>query len=324
MVALVVVVALVTSGCLGADVSVEVDADRSGEVRLQVTPPVELSGEIEDAGVEDLVEDAIEGIDGADFEVEDRFRDTYIVVIPFRDYRQLTDDIADGGDIAGGRVTPFARFDLRELPDGGWELDAATNPLGAAVSFPQGSPLGVLVQRADDSGEGSGVELSITLPGKLVSSNADSQIDGTAVWSIDDPTASYELHMRTEEDPLLDPLQWVLLGLLALLVTGAALMFVGATGPSRGKNLFKRSRGKSDPFLHEGTDIERSKSSGREPRHHARRNKKLVAGGRPDWVDPLAHQPVDPQAPHSGEAGPQPHRELPPLPESGPDGLSGL
>lgn len=304
------------TGCLTSDAHLTIAEDGSGELRAEVTPPVELSDALEATQIEALASNALEGVEGASFETQERRgRITYIVEVPFDDYRDLTTNIAGGATVAGQRFTPFSQFDLRELPDGGWSLHAVTNPLAQVVSSSDGSPLAGIVGLAAGEQAGSGLELSVTLPGRLTNSNADSREDNTARWDLNDPSAAHVLQMRTEATPLLSPLQWVLVGLVGLFVVGAVLMFVGARGPVKRKTLFKPSSREREAVI-AGSAVESPKQP-RRRRRHARRRKRLASCGRTGWENPGEVAPAEPGAPPIG-AGPtaggaQPPRYLPPL-----------
>lgn len=324
-------VVITTSGCLTTNAFLTIDDDGSGELRLEVFPPPTISGAVDSSGVESLAREALGGVDGSTFEAKERLGQTfYIVKIPFSDFRQLTTNLAEGATVAGQSITPFSQFDLRELPGGGWSLDAVTRPLAQAATFAEGSSLTGLQGLIATDQAGVGMELTVTLPGRLTDSNADSEENDTARWSLNDPTASYTLAMRTEATPLLTPLQWVLAGLLAVFVLGGVLMFVGASGPVKRRSLRKPSRKEHEAFMpHQGApEPEQPK------RHktHAKRRKRLVTGRKTGWEDPLAHTPVDPMPPAETEPGPHPHRPLPPLdqgllghgsPQTTPDPLAG-
>lgn len=308
-------ISLLLSGCLTTDAYLTVDDDGSGELRLEVFPPPAVSGALDTSGVEALARDTIEGVDGASFESKERSGQTfYTVTIPFEDFRQLTTDVIAGATVGGQRLTPFSQFDLRELPDGGWSLNAVTNPLDRAATLTEGSSLAGLQGLAATDEAGVGLELSVTLPGRLTDSNADFQEDNTARWNLSDPAATYELRMRTEATPLLTPLQWVLIGLLGVFVLGGVLMFVGATGPVKRKTLRKPSRKEHEAFLHNpaGGELPQPKV----PRRHARRRRRMFSEGRRSWDDPLAHTEVDPMPPAESDPGPHPHRPLPPIDSS--------
>lgn len=315
----VVSVSFVLTGCLTTDAYLTVDRDGSGELRLEVFPPPEITGAVEESDAEALARSALEGVDGATFESNQRLGQTfYIVKVPFSDFRELTTNVADGASVAGQRITPFSRFDLRELPDGGWSLDAVTRPLAQAATFAEGPQLAGLQGLAASEEAGVGLELSVTLPGRLMDTNADYQEGDTASWSLNDPAASYTLSMRTEAKPLLTPLQWVLVGLGGVFVLGAVFMFIGASGPVKRRSLRKPSRTEHEAFMPNHATPE-PKGTKRQ-KAHAKRRKRLEAGTRTGWEDPFAHRDVDPMPPAESEPGPHPHRPLPPLDQGAFDG----
>ena len=309
------VAALFTTGCLTSDAYVTVDGDGSGELRMEVFPPPEVSDTIAGSGVDALIRSALEGVEGATFESGERSGQRfYSVKIPFDDYRQLTTNIAEGATIGDQALTPFAQFDLRELPDGGWSLAAVTNPLDRVATFTGGSPLQMLQGLAGTEEAGVGLSLSVTLPGRLTDSNADSQDGNTAEWKLNDPSATYELRMRTEPVPLLSPIQWFLIGLVGVFLVGAVLMFVGATGPVKRWSPRKRKPESHDAFLHKQSQQPLVPSETKQ--RHARRHKRIVAGGRTGWEDPGAPTTTDPAGTAgpgatAGEQSPQP--QLPPI-----------
>ena len=67
------VAALFTTGCLTSDAYVTVDGDGSGELRMEVFPPPEVSDTIAGSGVDALIRSALEGVEGATFESGKRF-----------------------------------------------------------------------------------------------------------------------------------------------------------------------------------------------------------------------------------------------------------
>ena len=308
-------VALFTTGCLTSDAYVTVDGAGSGELRMEVFPPLEVSDTIAGSGVDALIRSALEGVDGATFESGERLGQRfYSVEIPFDDYRQLTTNVAEGATIGDQALTPFAQFDLRELPDGGWSLDAVTNPLDRVATFTGGSSFQMLQGLAGTEEAGAGMSLSVTLPGRLTDSNADSQDGNTAEWKLNDPAASYELQMRTEPVPLLSPIQWFLIGLVGVFLVGAVLMFVGATGPVKRWSPRKGKPESHDAFLHKQSQQPLVPSETKQ--RHARRHKRIVTGGPTGWEDPGARTATDPAGTAgpgatAGEQSPQP--QLPPI-----------
>ncbi|MFV0318605.1 MAG: hypothetical protein ACK5O2_16785 [Microthrixaceae bacterium] len=248
-----VLVALAATGCFDADAAVVVKSDGSGVVTFEVIPDPDLAVVLDQVDIETIAQDVLAGVEGATFRAEERMGlERYFVEVPFDDYRDLTVNILEGATIAGQTFTPFTQFDLRELDEGGWRLTAVTNPLGAMASFQEGTALGLAGAAARArTGTDPRVKLSVSLPGAVIASNAESTDKGTAVWELSDPSKPYTLDMTTEAVSAFTTLQLVLAGVAGVIVLGLVLTLVGSVGParrdrgsrSRRRRERKRSRG---------------------------------------------------------------------------------
>ena len=286
--ATLVLVAVVATGCLHADVDVTVEGDGSGQIVVEVFPSRKMQDELEKLPIEieDLVEGSFDGVNGAEFdEIEDGDRTGYRLVVPFDDYRDVQQILVDGGSVAGQQVQLFSTLNIVELPDdAGWQLDAQILPLGQTIA---GANAGVIPESMQDvidsagiGNNGSGLDLSISLPGTIISSNATSTDGGTATWKLDDPEAPGTLQMRTEPEDFPTVAQMVVGGAGLALVLGIGLFVLGAT---------------------------RKHASTKAPRQRRQRRSRDRVAGQPDgdWA-----APVPGAAPSEASARPEP---LPPL-----------
>ncbi len=234
--ALVVLCSIVATGCLHGDVDVTVNSDGSGEIVVEVFPSRAMQDDLEESSVdvESLIEGAFEQVDGYDYrEIEDGDRTGYRLVVPFDDYRDLQ-VLVDGGMVAGQQVQLFSSLNIVELPDdAGWQLDAQILPLGQAIA---GANVGMIPETMQDvidsagiGNAGSGLDLSISLPGTIISSNASTTSGGTATWRLDEPEAPTTLQMRTEPKEFPTTVQLVVGGAGLALLLGVVLFVVGAT-----------------------------------------------------------------------------------------------
>lgn len=309
---------LLLTGCLTSTARLEVGSNGSGFLRLEATPNIQTAGAIESTGAVRVVRNAVEGVDGATFEIRNvQGQSVFVITVPFEDYRELTSGASNGVVIGGARIAPFSSFDLREQPDGGWRLQARTNPLASAVDFGEGSPFGGLVDLAEGA-DGAGLDLSIKLPGSMIDSNADSREGGIARWKLSDPSRAYDLLLVTESKPLLNPLQWLLIALGVLFAVGAILMFVGASGPAKRRSLFPSSRRPEshEVFLNKGP----SGSVGPPPpaNKRARKRRGDSTANPTGWEPPPATTTDEASGgPAPGAGGPTPPRPLPHIDASG-------
>ena len=292
------------TGCLHGDVDVTVNSDGSGEIVVEVFPSRKMQDELQKMPiqVEELIEGSFDRVDGVELdEVEDGERTGYRLVVPFDDYRDVQQVLVDGGSIAGQQVQLFSSLTITELPeDAGWQLDAEILPLGQAIV---GAGAGVipetmqeLIDTAGIGNAGSGLDLSISLPGTIVSSNATRIDGGTATWTLDEPEAPAVLQMRTEPTEFPTPMQLVVGGAGLALLLGIGLFVLGAT---------------------------RKHSSTKQPRTRRARRSRETVSGVPDagWAAP----PVG-TAPSAASNRPEelpvldaPVSGLPPMPVPTPD-----
>lgn len=132
-------------------------------------------------------------------------------------------------------MTLFSSFELTEQVEGGWKLRATINPIGQIIGATQNDSVPGNVQELLDSAgvgnAGTGLDLTIELPGKVTATNADDFDGGAATWHLDEPDAPTELSMQTQPQPLLTPLHMVLGGALLVVLLGIGLSLWGAGRP---------------------------------------------------------------------------------------------
>ena len=258
-----VVVALcsiVATGCLHGDVDVTVNSDGSGQVVVEVFPNRKVQDELKDLpiDIESLVEGSFESVEGFEFsEIEDGDRVGYRFVVPFDDYRDVEQVLVDGGSLADQQVQLFSSLEITELPDDeGWQLDATILPLGQMIA---GANAGMVPESMRDvldaagiGNSGSGLDLSISLPGTIVSSNASSTSGGTATWHLDEPEAPTTLAMRTGPTEFPTQMQLIVGGAGLAVVLGLVLFIVGATRKHTSTKQPRRSRARRAPETSSG------------------------------------------------------------------------
>ena len=292
---------IVATGCLHGDVDVTVNSDGSGQVVVEVFPNRKMQDELEDLpiDIESLVEGSFEQVEGFEFsEIEDGDRTGYRFEVPFDDYRDVEQVLVDGGTLAGQQVQLFSSLTITESPDdGGWSLDATILPLGQAIA---GANAGMVPESMRDvldaagiGNSGSGLDLSISLPGTIVSSNASSTSGGTATWRLDEPEAPTSLQMRTEPTEFPTQMQLIIGGAALAVVLGLVLFIVGAT---------------------------RTHKSAKQPRRQRARRARETASGVPDagWAAPPVGTVPSPESNRPEElpviAPSLPPTAVPPLP----------
>ncbi len=251
---------IVATGCLHGDVDVTVNSDGSGQVVVEVFPNRKMQDELEDLpiDIESLVEGSFEQVEGFEFsEIEDGDRTGYRFEVPFDDYRDVEQVLVDGGTVGGQQVQLFSSLRITELPDdAGWSLDATILPLGQMIA---GANAGMVPESMRDvldaagiGNSGSGLDLSISLPGTIVSSNASSTSGGTATWRLDEPEAPATLQMRTEPTEFPTQMQLIVGGAGLAVVLGVVLFVFGATRKHKSTKQPRRPRARRAPKTSSG------------------------------------------------------------------------
>ena len=230
---LVAFVALLSTGCLSGEAELTVGDDGSGTITVEVFPPGRMTDEVDADDLAELFESP-----GNDIEVAAVDKDGvegYRIVVPFDDYRDVGDALDASPGAAGVSAGLITSLSIVELPDGdGWEFSAT---LGSAP----GSVTGWTELDALIAGEaGSGFDFSVTLPGNVLNSNADSTDGGTATWRLDDAEAPATLRMRTEPAPLITPFRVIVGGAALVVLLGVVLFMVGASRPQRASRRERR------------------------------------------------------------------------------------
>jgi hypothetical protein len=294
---------------------------------VEVFPGPQLRRALDGFDVESAVGGAFAGAEGYTFDdVERDGRPGYRIEVPFRDHRDAVPLLVDGATVAGERVVLFSSFELEELRgDRGWRLEAEINPIGRIVSGGAAEPTALeqLVAAAGLPGSGSGLDLSISLPGAVVSSNADRVDGGTATWVLDRPEAPTRLFLRTEPRPLLNPAQLVAALAAAAVAVGAVLALVG-------RRTYQRTEGDRNRRRHERHGVRRtpgdpwapppggapSAAPAAAPRAAPAATPPTAGNGPPGGgaVPPPTLPPLGPQPPPEPPPGPPPPAPPPPPP----------
>jgi hypothetical protein len=230
------------TGCLTATVALEVDDSGSGQIAIEVYPSDLYRKRLKDVDLERL--ERASRSSGADVEISEIGtvgNRGYRIEVHFDDYRVLTTAGEGGVRLGGQDVRLFAAFGLIEK-DGGWTLLAEMNPLGEVLA-----PVAMLfgLPAVDSTPK---VDLSVTLPGRVIRSNSTTQEGGTATWNLDfstpvNPgTAPTPLEMQTEPVPLITPAQWAIIAGVLVVVLGIAFIALGGAAVSRRRPRRRRRR----------------------------------------------------------------------------------
>ncbi|MFN7148941.1 MAG: DUF2510 domain-containing protein [Microthrixaceae bacterium] len=222
---LLVATILVATGCLNGKAELTVKDDDSGTLVVEVLPPGRLTDELDADDVAELFESP-----DADIQVDAVDRDGragYRLEVPFDDYRAIEEALGGSAGAAGVSAGMISSLSIVELPDDeGWEFSAT---VGSTSGTTGSGELDALI--AGESG--SGFEFSVSLPGNVLNSNADSTDGGTATWDLGDPAAPTDLRMRTEPAPLITPFRVIVGGAALVVLVGLVLFLIGASRPQR-------------------------------------------------------------------------------------------
>jgi hypothetical protein len=233
LVTLVVATILVATGCLSGEAQLTVEGDDSGSFVIEVFPPGRVTDEVDADDVADLFDSP-----GADIRVDavdQDGREGYRIEVPFDDYRDIGGRLDSSAGSAGVWRALLPELQIVELPDDeGWEFSAT---VGSATEPVTGwTELDALID-----GDGASVfELSVSLPGNVLRSNADSTDGGTATWELRDSTEPRTLQMRTEPAPLVTPFRVIVGGAALVVLVGVVLFLIGASRPQRASRRARR------------------------------------------------------------------------------------
>lgn len=252
----VLIAAFALPGCLGADVEAKVDDDGSGELVVEVFPDSDVMRQTEGLDVAALLGEQAGGPIDLDLtRIDVDGRSGFRLEVPFDDATALGGVVVDGITIAGQQIQLFSAFDLREVDEGRWRLDATVVAGGSVISDAAGSVLTdeeMLEIAGDAAGIGFGgvavstrsLKLSIILPGEVISSNADSTSGGRATWTLSGPDAPTSLLMETRPREFPTPAQLVVGGAALALLLGLVLVGFGGVRDRTGTRTSRRRRGR--------------------------------------------------------------------------------
>ena len=225
-------VALAATGCLSGSVEVVVEDDGSGRAVVEVFPDSDVMDQIAGLDVASLLGPEPPGSGELELTPITGDRPGYRLELPFADAAALGTALETGLVVGDQQVTLFSSFDLVEYDYGEWRLDAVISPAGQLITSPSdqqpSADIQALLEGLRSRSPDVGFELTISLPGKVVTSNADSTSGGSATWRLDDAGESQELTMETEPAPLLTPAVAVVGGSVLVLIVGIALVAFGS------------------------------------------------------------------------------------------------
>ena len=221
---LLLVLLVGATSCFQATVGLEVADDGSGQLVVDLVPsPALLStvgGDL-DAVARQLQTAAAAQSSGAVAKVTDTPNGQALSLeLPFTDVTALT---ADAGSASGGVTGAILGGVVQRLKitqqGGSWTMDAVIDP-SATQGGLLGSPLAANPQLAVPPS----VKFSVTLPGRVESTNADTTSGGTATWTLrTDGGGPQTLTMANTSTPVL-PYVLAALGVVVVLVAVAALL----------------------------------------------------------------------------------------------------
>ena len=193
---LVAALALLTTACkIEINANFDINADKSGTVALEMGLDDEFASVLESMSDEPvdpstMFEDFdLEGTPGAVSSEERRGDMTfYIVTIPVDD---ITEPQNLGGEATAGLTDDIAITFTDELVSVVANVDAA-DALGDSGELDMFTP--------EMMAESFAVNIRITMPGKILSHNANSQSGNTLTWNVD-LAAGGPLDIQAESDP---------------------------------------------------------------------------------------------------------------------------
>lgn len=236
------------AGCLRGSVDVRVDDTGAGTVVIEAVPDSDLQDLLEDADVASLVAEPAgsSGLDVSTVEVDGR--PGYRIEFSFDDAAALGEALTAGLVIGGQQITLFQDFSLREVDYGFWRLDATVNPAGALLSTPAGSDEALLALAQQFASRAGSVqtELSISLPGRITSTNADSSSGSAATWDLANSNEPTTLRIQTQPAPPLSTVQIVLIGCAVAVVGGLLFLAFGSNLRYRGRRRRSKRAAKRD------------------------------------------------------------------------------
>lgn len=235
-----IVACAVATGCLGGEADFEFAGDGSGTFVLESEIPNGVEQALLGTDIEAELARAITSTPGVSLEVFRRAGQRWIrFEAGFDDGQALVEGLLDPNDL-GLQIRVFSELRMEELTDdSGTAFAARTVPVAEAIQIDApgfDSVTGTALGSSRGGASGEGVQLAVTLPGRVVSTNGEVVDEDRVQWRLDDPDVAADLLARAEPHPPLSPLWWAVLGAGALLVVGALLTFVGSG--------FRRSRSK--------------------------------------------------------------------------------
>lgn len=240
---------LISTGCLRGTVDVAVEDDGAGTVEVTVFPDSDVMGQVEGL---DLASSVGAPPGAVDLQVDRVYVDDrpgYRIEFGFADPDALGAALQAGVTVAGRRITLFESFDLREVDYGIWRLDAAVSPPGEVFAEPTGDGGAAAEVQALLDGVTAGstqvaIELTISMPGGVSSSNADSSSGGSATWNLDRADGPRQLYMETRPVRFPTPAQAIIGGAALAVVLGIALTTFGGVRDRTGTRRRRRGRAK--------------------------------------------------------------------------------
>lgn len=209
-----------------------VEDDGSGRVVVEVFPDSDVMRQIEGVDVASFLGAEPPGSGDLELTPIPGDRPGYRLEFSFTDAAALGTALESGVVVGGQQVTLFSSFDLVEYDYGEWRLAATISPAGQLITAPSDQQLTAELQALLESLRSRspevGFELTISLPGKVVTSNADSTSGGSATWELGDMGDAPELTMETQPAPLLTPAVAVVGGSVLVLVVGIVLVAFGS------------------------------------------------------------------------------------------------
>ncbi len=212
---------LALTGCMELTTSVTVEEDRSARIVIEAYPDSDTLIAAGGEAALDAFIDGAEAVGGSSGVTVEKLEDRRIPGV-----RLTSDEVPDAAQLADPIQVPggptlqwFNRFDLRSDEEG-WTLDAELVPLSTIVAAVAGGAPSAL--------GGADYEVRITLPGKVVSTNAPERDGSTAIWNVAaDAEQPWRLSVRTATGLQIPPVALLLGGVLLALLVGVVLVVTG-------------------------------------------------------------------------------------------------
>ena len=312
VVAMALVLAFVSTGCMTGDIDVKVNKDGSGKIDITIFPTDELQQLIVAGNLVPVAEGAVKQVRDSSFDrINKDGRVGYRVALPFDDYQELGQVLTDGATIGETQMRVFSNFELTEI-NGNWNLRADLAPELLSDALRADPTTEQLINTEGLVPLNSDLRLAISLPGRITNTNGSKSAPGTAVWALK-TNEQATIKMSTVPKPLLTDTQKVLVGALLAVVFGMFLLIWGSQR-SWGSGAERHERKRAKKMRFPGAVGKTNSWDGPGPMEHAPEGTVPLSGPMPPRAIPTltpangaprsAFAESQPQIPSTGELPP--------------------